>query len=147
MGYEPVYSKPRLSVPGQDVSPYPYLLRDRAVTAPNEVWSTDITYVPMPKGFPYPAAVLYRHSRYVPSWQLSNTLDVGLCLLALTQALHVAPALHIFKSDEVALRLRWSGKSGQGESNFPLSWKKSKQPASGRKPSTMRPFGPRRCAA
>ena len=80
MGHEPVYPKPRLSVPGQGVTPYPYLLRDRPATAPNEVWSTDITYVPMAKGFFYLTAVLDWHSRYVLSWQLSNALDVGFCL-------------------------------------------------------------------
>ena len=54
LGHEPVYPQPRLSVPGQGVTPYPYLLRDRPATAPNEVWSTDITYVPMAKGtLPY----------------------------------------------------------------------------------------------
>ena len=68
MGHEPVYPKPRLSVPSQDVTSYPYLLRDRPATAPNEVWSTDITYVPMAKGSLYLAAVLDWHSRYVLSW-------------------------------------------------------------------------------
>ena len=58
MGHEPVYPKPRLTVPGQGVTPYPYLLRERPATAPNEVWSTDITYVPMAKCFLYLAAVL-----------------------------------------------------------------------------------------
>ena len=87
MGHEPVYPKPRLSVPGQGVTPYPYLLRDRPATAPNEVWSTDITYVPMAKGFLYLAAVLDWHSRCVLSWQLSNSLDVGFCLQALAHAL------------------------------------------------------------
>lgn len=100
MGHEPVYPKPRLSVPGQGVTPYPYLLRDRPATAPNEVWSTDITYVPMAKGFLYLAAVLDWHSRYVLSWQLSNTLDVGFCLQTLADALRVAPAPHIFNSDQ-----------------------------------------------
>ena len=100
MGHEPVYPKPRLSVPGQGVTPYPYLLRDRPATAPNEVWSTDITYVPMAKGFLYLAAVLDWHSRYVLSWQLSNTLDVGFCLQALADALRHAPAPHIFNSDQ-----------------------------------------------
>ena len=99
MGHEPVYPKPRLSVPGQGVTPYPYLLRDRPTTAPNEVWSTDITYMPMAKGFRYLAAVLDWHSRYVLSWQLSNSLDVGFCLQTLADALRVAPAPHIFNSD------------------------------------------------
>ncbi|WP_460584405.1 hypothetical protein [Hymenobacter arcticus] len=53
MGHEPVYPKPRLTVPGQGVTPYPYLLRERPATAPNEVWITDITYVPRAKGFLY----------------------------------------------------------------------------------------------
>jgi putative transposase len=51
MGHEPVYPKPRLTVPCQGVTPYPHLLRERPATAPNEVWNTDITYVPMAKGF------------------------------------------------------------------------------------------------
>ena len=100
MGHEPVYPKPRLSVPGQGVMPYPYLLRDRPATAPNEVWSTDITYVPMAKGFLYLAAVLDWHSHYVLSWQLSNTLDGGFCLQTLAEALRRAPAPHIFNSDQ-----------------------------------------------
>ena len=83
-------------MPGQGVTPYPYLLRDRPATAPNEVGSTDITYVPMAKGFFYLTAVLDWHSRYVLSWQLSNSLDVGFCL----QVLRVAPAPHIFNSDQ-----------------------------------------------
>ena len=100
MGHEPVYPKPRLSVLGQSVTPYPYLLQDRPATAPNEVWSTDITYVPMAKGVLYPAAVLDWHSRYVLSWQLSNTLDVGFCLQALADALRVVLAPHILNSDQ-----------------------------------------------
>ncbi|MGI4734887.1 MAG: hypothetical protein ACRYG7_06870 [Janthinobacterium lividum] len=54
MGHEPVYPKPRLSLPDRGGTPYPYLLWDRPATAPNEVWSTDITYVPMAKGFFWP---------------------------------------------------------------------------------------------
>lgn len=78
MGHEPVYLKPRLSVPGQGVTPYPYLLRERSIMAPNKVWST--TYIPLAPGFLYLTAVLDWHVRYVLSWELSNTLDVGFCL-------------------------------------------------------------------
>jgi putative transposase len=91
MGLEAVYPKPRLSVPGEGVTRYPYLLRERVITAPNEVWSTDITYIPMARGFLYLVAVLDWHSRYVLSWELSNTLDVGFCLTALRSALHHRP--------------------------------------------------------
>ncbi|GAB3729381.1 hypothetical protein GCM10027594_11450 [Hymenobacter agri] len=100
MGHEPVYPKPRLSVPGQGVTPYPHLLRDRPATALNEVWSTDITYVPMARGFLYLVAVLDWHARYVLSWELSNTLDVGFCLKAPGQALCGVPAPFIFNSDQ-----------------------------------------------
>ena len=100
MGLEAVYPKPRLSVPGQGITPYPYLLRERSITAPNEVWSTDITYIPMARGFLYLVAVLDWHSRYVLSWELSNTLDVGFCLSALGGALRQQPAPFIFNSDQ-----------------------------------------------
>lgn len=100
MGLEAVYPKPRLSTPGQGVTRYPYLLRERVITAPNEVWSTDITYLSRAKGFLYLAAVLNSHSRYVLSWELSNTLDVGFCLTALHAALARQRALLIFNSDQ-----------------------------------------------
>ena len=87
-------------MPGQGVTPYPYLLRDRPATAMNEGWSTDITYVPMAKGFWYLAAVLDWYAHYVLSWQLSNTLDVGFCLQTLADALRVAPAPYILNSDQ-----------------------------------------------
>lgn len=70
------------------------------ITAPNEVWSTDITYIPMARGFLYLVAVLDWHSRYVLSWGLSNTLDVGFCLTALADALRQQPAPCIFNSDQ-----------------------------------------------
>ena len=66
---------------------YPYLLRDRVSTRGDEVWSTDITYVPMRRGFMYLTAVIDWYSRYVLSWRLSNTMDVGFCLEALEEAL------------------------------------------------------------
>jgi putative transposase len=100
MGHEPVYPKPRLSVPRQGVTPYPYLLRARPATAPNEVWRTDITYIPMAQGFLYLVAVLDGHARYVLSWELSNTLDVGFCLTALHTAFPQHPAPFIFHSEQ-----------------------------------------------
>ena len=78
---------------------YLYLLRGRKITGPNQVWSTDITYIPMPKGFMYLVAVMDWYSRYVLSWQLSNTLDTVFCLEALEQALQVdTPG--IFNTDQ-----------------------------------------------
>lgn len=59
---------------------YPYLLSGVGIDRPDQVWSTDITYVPMPQGFMYLVAIIDWYSRYVLSWPLSNTLDVGFCL-------------------------------------------------------------------
>ena len=87
MGLEAVYPKPRLSVGGTGHKVYPYLLRNVAIERVNQVWSTDITYIPMPNGFMYLTAVMDWHSRYVLSWRLSNTLDVEFCLEALDEAL------------------------------------------------------------
>ena len=87
MVLEAVYSKPRLSVGGAGHQVYPYLLRNVQVERVNQVWSTDITYIPMPNGFMYLTAVIDWFSRFVLSWRLSNTLDVGFCLEALEEAL------------------------------------------------------------
>jgi putative transposase len=87
MGLEAVYPKPRLSEPHPGHRVYPYLLRGVAVERPDQVWSTDITYVPMPAGFMYLTAVIDWYSRYVLSWRLSNSLDADFCVAALEQAL------------------------------------------------------------
>jgi putative transposase len=87
MGLEAVYPKPRLSVGGVGHRVYPYLLRNVSIERVNQVWSTDITYIPMPNGFMYLTAVIDWYSRYVLAWRLSNTLDVGFCLEALEEAL------------------------------------------------------------
>lgn len=99
MGIAALYPKPKLSKRHPDDKVYPYLLRDLAITAPNQVWSTDITYVPMPDGFMYLVAVIDWYSRYVLSWQLSNTLDGWFCLEALEQALERGTP-SIFNTDQ-----------------------------------------------
>jgi putative transposase len=87
MGLEAVYPKPRLSIGGAGHKVYPYLLRNVSIERADQVWSTDITYIPMPSGFMYLTAVMDWYSRYVLSWRLSNTLDAGFCLEALEEAL------------------------------------------------------------
>ncbi|HSQ54690.1 MAG TPA: IS3 family transposase [Gemmata sp.] len=87
MGLEAIYPKPRLSAAGKGHRIYPYLLRDVKVVRPDQVWSTDITYVPMASGFMYLAAVIDWFSRYVIAWRLSNTLDGSFCLEMLEEAL------------------------------------------------------------
>ncbi len=87
MGLQAIYPKPRLSVPGQGHKIYPYLLRDVKIERPDQVWSADITYVPMPKGFMYLTATIDWYSRYVVAWRLSNTLDGSFCQDMLEEAL------------------------------------------------------------
>ena len=99
LGFEAVYPKPRLSVPGEPARRYPYLLRGVAIERINQAWSTDITYVRTPHGFLYLVAVLDWFSRYVLAWEVSNTLDTAFCLAALERALaQGTPA--IFNSDQ-----------------------------------------------
>jgi putative transposase len=87
MGLEAVYPKPKLSTPGQGHKVFPYLLRGVTIGRVGQVWSTDITYVPLASGFMYLAAVIDWFSRYVIAWRLSNTLDGSFCLELLDEAL------------------------------------------------------------
>jgi putative transposase len=87
MGLEAIYPKPRLSAAGRGHKIYPYLLRGVKIERPDQVWSADITYVPLPTGFMYLAAVIDWYSRYVLAWRLSNTLDGAFCLEMLEEAL------------------------------------------------------------
>jgi putative transposase len=87
MGLEALFPKPRTTAAASDGRVYPYLLRDRELTHVDEVWSSDITYVPMRHGYMYLVAVIDWYSRYVLSWRLSNTLDGRFCLEALDEAL------------------------------------------------------------
>jgi putative transposase len=87
MGLEAVYPKPKLSAAGRGHKVFPYLLRGVPIERVDQVWSTDITYVPLAKGFMYLAAVIDWFSRYVLAWRLSNTLDGSFCLEVLDEAL------------------------------------------------------------
>ena len=87
MGLQAIYSKPRTSMAAPDHKIYPYLLSAVEISRPHQVWSADITYVPMAQGFMYLVAILDWGRRYVLAWELSNTLDTGFCLEALERAL------------------------------------------------------------
>jgi len=87
MGLEAIYPKPRLSAASPGHRVFPYLLRGVTVERPDQVWSADITYVPLPSGFLYLAATIDWFSRYVLAWRLSNTLDGSFCLDMLEEAL------------------------------------------------------------
>jgi len=87
MGLEAVYPRKRTTIPGGPSGIYPYLLKDLKITRPNQVWTVDITYIPMARGFMYLFAVMDWHSRKVLSWELSNTLDTHFCLEGLRKAI------------------------------------------------------------
>jgi len=101
MGLQAIYPKRRTSIAAAGHKIYPYLLRNLAITRPNQVWSTDITYIPMSRGFMYLAAIIDWYSRYVITWQLSNTLDGRFCLEALDRALAQGQP-DIFNTDQGA---------------------------------------------
>jgi putative transposase len=101
MGVEAIYCRPRTSIPDKTHRIYPYLLRDLRVTKPDQVWCTDITYVPMPRGHAYLCAVMDWNTRYVLGWAVSNTMDVALCLQALNNAkAHAGCVPEIFNTDQ-----------------------------------------------
>lgn len=91
---------PNTSRPHPQHKVYPYLLRGVVVTRPNQVWSTDITYIRLPRGFVYLVAVVDWYSRKVLSWRLSNTLDSGFCVDCLEQALQAYGTPEIFNTDQ-----------------------------------------------
>jgi len=99
MGIEAIYAKPHLSRPAPGHRIYPYLLRNLAIVRPDQVWSSDITFVPMPQGWMYLTVVMDWFSRYVLSWRLSNTLDGMFCLEALEEAL-AGGTPEIFNTDQ-----------------------------------------------
>ena len=101
MGLEAIRCKPRTSIPGDGHRTYPYLLRNVAVERPDQVWSTDITYVPMARGHAYLCAVMDWHSRKVLGWAVSNTMGTELCLEALEKALQSTGRVpEIFNTDQ-----------------------------------------------
>jgi putative transposase len=99
MGIEAIYPKRRTTWPGAGHKIYPYLLRNMEITRPDQVWASDITYVPLRHGFLYLVAVMDWYSRYVLSWRLSNTLTGSFCIEALDEALSQARP-EIFNSDQ-----------------------------------------------
>ena len=101
MGIEAIYQKPNLSKANPNHKVYPYLLRGMNILRVNQVWSTDITYVPMKNGFLYLTAVIDWYSRYVLAWKLSNSLDGIFCREVLLEALKIA-CPEIFNTDQGA---------------------------------------------
>jgi len=90
LGLKAIYCQPRTTVPAPGNAKHPYLLREREISEPDEVWATDITYIPWRRGHVYLTAILDWHTRAVLAWRVSNTMEVDFCLEALKEARVVA---------------------------------------------------------
>ena len=100
MGIAAIYPKKNLSIANKAHKKYPYLLRGLKITRPNQVWSTDITFIRLERGFVYLTAVIDWYSRYVLSWRISTTLDRRFCIEALNEALEKHGQPEIFNTDQ-----------------------------------------------
>lgn len=100
MGIEALYRKPNLSKRHSAHPIYPYLLRNLVIDRPNQVWATDITYIPMRRGFVYLVAILDWYSRRVLSWRVSNTMTTDFCLDAVREAITRHGKPEIFNTDQ-----------------------------------------------
>jgi putative transposase len=100
MGLRAIYQKPRTTVPGDSSERFPCLVDLSTVTAVDQVWATDITYIPLQKGFLYLVAIVDLFSRHDLSWKLSNSLDTEFCLEALDMALEGGRKPETFHSDQ-----------------------------------------------
>jgi putative transposase len=125
MGLRAIYQKPRSTIPGHPSERFPCLVDLNLVTAADQVWATDITYIPLQKGFLYLVAIVDLFSRNVLSWKLSNSLDTEFCLEALEMALSAGRKPEMFHSDQACqftsadfvarlqaeeIKISWSGR-------------------------------------
>ena len=102
MGITALYPKPRTSKPGEGHKVYPCLLRGLTIDCPNQVWATDLTYIPMARGFVYLVAIMDWYSRKVLAWRLSNSMESDACVDALEEALIRYGSPEIFNTDQGA---------------------------------------------
>ena len=100
MGIMALYPKVNTSRPGKGHKIYPYLLRGLMIDRPNQVWATDLTYIPMAKGFVYVVAIMDWYSRKVLAWRVSNSMDADPCVEALEEAISRYGAPDIFNTDQ-----------------------------------------------
>jgi len=100
MGIEAIYRRPRTSVPVPGHKIFPYLLRELAIDRANQVWASDITYIPMARGFVYLAAVMDWFARRILAWRLAITLEVDFCIETVDEALRLYGRPEIFNTDQ-----------------------------------------------
>jgi putative transposase len=100
MGLEPIYQRPRTTVPHPEHKIWPYLLRNLTIDRPDQAWCADITYIPMRRGFLYLVAIMDWATRRVLAWRLSNSMEVEFCLEALEEAMARYGRPEIFNTDQ-----------------------------------------------
>ena len=100
MSLHAIYQAPKTSLPHPQHKVYPYLLKDLNINLPNQVWCSDITYIPLKRGFLYLTAIMDWYSRKVLSWLISNTLDTDFCVQALKEAISLYGVPDIFNTDQ-----------------------------------------------
>lgn len=100
MGIEAIYPRQRTTIPGGPSGIFPYLLKDLEINRPNQVWSADITYIPMRRGYLYLFAIIDWYSRKIIDWELSNTLDTTFCLNCLQRAIRHSGIPEIINTDQ-----------------------------------------------
>lgn len=100
MGLSAIYQKPRTTIPHSEHRIYPYLLRGLRIDRPNQVWCSDITYIPMKRGFLYLAVIMDWYSRAVLSWRLSNTMEADFFVSTLEDAINRYGVPEIFNTDQ-----------------------------------------------
>lgn len=121
LGLETIYPQPHLSRPGEPSVRYPYLLRGMSITSRDQVWSSDITYIRLARGFVYLVAIIDWFSRYVLAWELSITLDTSFCLEALDRALQAGQP-KIFNTDQGVQFTSQDFTTRLLQSNIRISW-------------------------
>jgi len=99
-GLRAIYPGKRTSIPAKYHKKYPYLLREKVIRFPNQVWATDITYIKLKTGFVYLVAIIDLFSRRILSWRLSNTMDTEFCISALQEAIDIYGIPAIFNTDQ-----------------------------------------------
>ena len=100
LGLKTMYPEPKTSIPNKAHKKYPYLLRDVAITRVNQVWSADVSYIPIGKSFVYIVAIIDWYSRKILSYRISNTMDRHFCIEALDEALSIYGQPEIFNTDQ-----------------------------------------------
>jgi putative transposase len=100
MGLQAIYQTPKTSLPHPQHKVYPYLIKDLNINRPNQAWCSDITYIPIKRGFLYLVAIMDWYSKKVLSWRISNTLDTEFCVQALKEAISLYGIPDIFNTDQ-----------------------------------------------